>query len=287
MNTRNLGQTGLSLTQAQAISNLINQQCNDIVRLFEGINNASKTVAFEGEKYIETEGKKMPEKAVELILEKGKLHGLQAFLMENITMKSSLLDVAKFKKFEYDVEQPELAKNVACETLEEVDEEWGWNQLTNGHHRDIERLELLFLHERNIEQNVDRRAVLNYDCICRRGELVGGDECCADAGQSDCDFDRVLIDREFDFFPAQVGKHHQAAEQAARARDGECVPGDELDEDAAHAPKQSRRQHGEGTFCGLFHTYQFEGSALDLPTKTNEGSALALLPKGQCPFGIP
>ena len=85
-----LNTTGLSLSQAQSISNLCFQRTQDISSNLSVINNAEKTLKIGNETYIETVGNKIPANVVELLLEKALLHATQAFLMENIKAKDSL-----------------------------------------------------------------------------------------------------------------------------------------------------------------------------------------------------
>ena len=51
---------GLSLSQAQSISNLCNQRASDISALLNNINNVEKKLEVNGDTYIETVGKPVP-----------------------------------------------------------------------------------------------------------------------------------------------------------------------------------------------------------------------------------
>ena len=99
MKKNSLAEKGLSLSQAQSISNLCNQRAQDINAKLNGINNAEKTVTLQGVKYIETAGKKIPVDVVDLIKNKALLHSTQAFLMENIKAKDDLLKSLQRKEF--------------------------------------------------------------------------------------------------------------------------------------------------------------------------------------------
>ena len=79
-----LAKNGLSLSQAQSISNLCNQRSRDIQNKLSVVNNVQKTVKYGDEHYVETVGNPLPSNVVELLLEKSRLHAAQAFLMENI-----------------------------------------------------------------------------------------------------------------------------------------------------------------------------------------------------------
>lgn len=124
---------GLSLSQAQSISNLCNQRAREIDVILDGINNCSKTVTVNGKDLNIMIGKKIPENTLELLLEKSELHACQAFLMENIKAKDTM--IKEMQKAKADLssivipEKPAVA-NAAPLLLREVTEEWGWEQLT-------------------------------------------------------------------------------------------------------------------------------------------------------------
>lgn len=126
-----LSVTGLSLSQAQSISNLCYQRAQEIANQLNGINNATKTVKIGGDTYQETVGKPIPTNIVELINEKAQLHAVQAFLMENIKAKDQLLSEIKHKPFRTDITAPEKPKFIQYEGIKGlVDETWGKEQLS-------------------------------------------------------------------------------------------------------------------------------------------------------------
>ena len=125
-----LNTTGLSLSQAQSISNLCFQRTQDISSNLSVINNAEKTLKIGNETYIETVGNKIPANVVELLLEKALLHATQAFLMENIKAKDSLLKELKAKYFISPLTEPEWPKIESITLIPLVDEKWGWDQLS-------------------------------------------------------------------------------------------------------------------------------------------------------------
>lgn len=125
-----LNTTGLSLSQAQSISNLCFQRTQDINSTLSVINNAEKTLKIGNETYIETVGNKMPENIVDLLLEKALLHATQAFLMENIKAKDSLLKELKDKYFISPLTEPDFPITESITLIPLVDEKWGWNQLS-------------------------------------------------------------------------------------------------------------------------------------------------------------
>ena len=126
---------GLSLSQAQSISNLCNQRAREISANLTGINNFSKTVDTGSKTLTIVNGKEMPANITELLKEKAELHACQAFLMENIKAKDTLLNDAKREQPDFsDIEIPKrpLAEllDVRNKLLKEVDEEFGWSQLS-------------------------------------------------------------------------------------------------------------------------------------------------------------
>jgi hypothetical protein len=125
-----LNTTGLSLSQAQSISNLCFQRTQDISSNLSVINNAEKTLKIGNETYIETVGNKIPANVVELLLEKALLHATQAFLMENIKAKDSLLKELKAKYFISPLTEPDYPNMHSAILFPLVDEKWGWDQLS-------------------------------------------------------------------------------------------------------------------------------------------------------------
>ena len=109
-----LAKSGLSLSQASSISNMCFQRAQEIDRKIRGVNNFSKTIKISGEVYTETAGKEIPANIVELLLEKSKLHACQAFLMENIKLKDSMLLNLKNKRFVPEINSPEEPNYVSA-----------------------------------------------------------------------------------------------------------------------------------------------------------------------------
>jgi hypothetical protein len=125
-----LNTTGLSLSQAQSISNLCFQRTQDISSNLSVINNAEKTLKIGNETYVETVGNKMPANVVDLLLEKALLHATQAFLMENIKAKDSLLKELKDKYFISPLTEPDFPITESITLIPLVNEKWGWDQLS-------------------------------------------------------------------------------------------------------------------------------------------------------------
>ena len=130
MRRNSLAPKGLSMSQAQSISNLCNQRSRDISFKLRDINNVEKTLKIGEDTYTETQGKKMPENVIDLLNDKARLHATQAFLMENIKAKEEALDAIRGRYFHYEVEAPLCEKLESPVLLKPVDENWGWNQLT-------------------------------------------------------------------------------------------------------------------------------------------------------------
>jgi hypothetical protein len=125
-----LSSKGLSMSQAQSISNLCNQRSKDITAALADINNVEKTLTIGTETYIETQGNPIPGNVVELLQDKARLSATQAFLMENIKAKDELINSIKRERFEYPIESPERPKTISETIPSEVDEAFGWDQLT-------------------------------------------------------------------------------------------------------------------------------------------------------------
>lgn len=127
---------GLSLSQAQSVSNLCNQRAKDIDAKLDGLNNYHKSVEIVDGKgnskgYVTVTAKKIPTDVVELLLEKSGLHACQAFLMENIKAKEAMLqDIKKGSADISTVEVPDRPKLVNVDTLAQVSEDFGWSALT-------------------------------------------------------------------------------------------------------------------------------------------------------------
>lgn len=130
MRKNSLAEKGLSMSQAQSISNLCNQRSRDISFQLRDINNVEKVLTIGEETYIETPGKKMPENVGDLIADKSRLHATQAFLMENIKAKEEMLQGLKSRRIEFGTPHPECGKLESADFVESIDENWGWSQLS-------------------------------------------------------------------------------------------------------------------------------------------------------------
>lgn len=122
---------GLSLSQAQSISNLCHQRAVEISNKLASVNNASKSVEVDGKEHITVKGRELPSDVVALLTEKAELHACQGFLMENIKAKDTMLTEAK--RIQADISSvkfPEDWKSEEPKILHQVGEDWGWEQLT-------------------------------------------------------------------------------------------------------------------------------------------------------------
>jgi len=130
MKKNSLSTAGLSLSQAQSISNLCNQRAKDIEADLKNVNNVEKVLKINNEVYVETTAKKLPENTIEILSEKAKLHACQAFLMENIKAKDQLITELQRKVFVSNLEEPKIPEYKTYDELPLVNEVWGWGQLS-------------------------------------------------------------------------------------------------------------------------------------------------------------
>jgi len=130
MRKNSLATKGLSMSQAQSISNLCNQRSRDISFKLRDINNVEKVLKIGEETYVETPGKKMPDNVMDLLADKSRLHATQAFLMENIKAKEEVLNEIRNRRLEFEVEIPKCGELQNAEIESTVNEDWGWSQLS-------------------------------------------------------------------------------------------------------------------------------------------------------------
>ena len=155
---KSLNTTGLSLSQATSISNLINQRALDIKADLDSINNFTKSININGIDHNLINGKSIPENVVSKVNELGKIHATQAFLMENIKAKTALINKIKLQKFETELLEPirpilEIYKNI-----KEIDEVWGFEQLTESEYNEYLDVTSIASH---IGQFIHRGSVLD------------------------------------------------------------------------------------------------------------------------------
>jgi hypothetical protein len=153
-----LSSKGLSMSQAQSISNLCNQRAKEISTKLDNINNVSKELAIGTETYTETQPNPIPDNVVFLLQEKASLSATQAFLMENIKAKDELINEIRFEVFEYGVEEPLRPKEVSEVLPSELNEEWSWDQLTQAEYNEYLEAEAYASH---IGQFIHKRGTLD------------------------------------------------------------------------------------------------------------------------------
>lgn len=152
---------GLSLSQAQSISNLCNQRAIEIATQLQVVNNFSKTVKVNGEDKILITAHRLPTNVVELLNTKAGLHACQAFLMENIKAKDALLNQARKKNADLsDIQYPKKPDfvNPVDGSLAQVNENWGWEQLNATQINEYLEVEAYAAH---IGQFIHRDGILN------------------------------------------------------------------------------------------------------------------------------
>ena len=134
MRKNSLASKGLSLSQAQSISNLCFQRASQIDSKLKSVNNISRTVVIDGKDYVETVAQPLPSPVtvVTMLTEKAKLHATQAFLMENIKAKEDMLNDIRRSHTSFDLPKPECEHAPRPNILDGVDENWGWEQLTTA-----------------------------------------------------------------------------------------------------------------------------------------------------------
>ena len=155
---RNLSTKGLSMSQAQSISNLCNQRAQNIADQLDSVNNVSKSITIAGESYEQQEGMHLPADVNELLMEKAKLHATQAFLMEALKAKDSELTSIRNMRYVYDIPAPIRVEVDEITTLNPVDEDWGWKQLSDAEYNEYLEQEAYASH---IGQFIHKRGILS------------------------------------------------------------------------------------------------------------------------------
>lgn len=156
---------GLSLSQAQSISNLCNQRAREIEAKLIGVNNYGKSVEVPvSKKETKTQNiltpKPLPENVTALLLEQATLHACQGFLMENMKAKESMLQLWKKKTADISaVKMPERPESVKVSLYPQVTEEFGWEQLTEGEIAEFIEAEAFAAH---IGQFIHRDGTLSH-----------------------------------------------------------------------------------------------------------------------------
>lgn len=131
MKKNSLKASGLSLSQAQSISNSCNQHAIELESQLNQVNNFSKTVKVGDETHILQQGRELPSNVLSIVSDLGLLKATQAFLMENIKAKDSLLKQIQLEKY-VQTEAPIRGDYAKVNLLEQVGEEFGWSELSEN-----------------------------------------------------------------------------------------------------------------------------------------------------------
>ena len=128
---KNLSTKGLSMSQAQSISNLCNQRAQEMQRELDSYNVSSKSIKIGNETFELESAYPMPSAVLELLKEKSKLHATQAFLMEAIKEKADIITELENTRFDSSsIVEPERPQYPDINISNSVGENWGWAQLT-------------------------------------------------------------------------------------------------------------------------------------------------------------
>jgi len=144
---RNLAKKGLSMSQAQTVSNLCNQNAIEIHRELESYNNCGKSINVGGQVYDLQEGIPIPNDIIKKLKNKGDLHACQAFLMEAIKGKDTVIQLLRNKTPDLShLVQPQKVDAPDYEILDTQDESWGWTQLSDAEHAEFLQEEAMASH---------------------------------------------------------------------------------------------------------------------------------------------
>lgn len=142
-----LSTSGLSMSKAQSISNICNQRAKYIDSLLTNVNNVSKTFKqSDGETYMKQIGKPLPKDVLGYLKEKSSYHALQAYLMEAVKYKDNLLETEKYKTFTTELVYPISPNFIQDILIKEVDEKWGWEQLSEKEYSEFLEFETYASH---------------------------------------------------------------------------------------------------------------------------------------------
>jgi hypothetical protein len=144
---RNLSTKGLSMSQAQSISNLCNQNAQEIQRELDSYNNCSKSINIDGQTYSLQDGLPIPGNILEKLKNKGDLHACQAFLMEAIKSKESEIERIKDTRPDFShLIAPERPVVPDYDIIYDVSESWGWAQLSDAEYSEYLQAEAMASH---------------------------------------------------------------------------------------------------------------------------------------------
>lgn len=143
---RFLSKTGLSMSQAQSISNIINQKSIELENQLEKINNYQSKVKYKDEDLVITQSIPMPKNIGDILKELCTLRGVQAFLMTAIKSKDFAMNGLKQKMFISSEQKPVRKDRELMKTIPSVDESWGWEQLSDKEYAEFLYAEAMASH---------------------------------------------------------------------------------------------------------------------------------------------
>lgn len=146
MRPNNLNKKGLSMTQAQSISNLIYQAARLIDNQLNSTNNSHRTINIGGNVYDIDAPKKLPENTIDLLMRKAALHAAQAFLMENLKAKAQWMATERNKQFTTELQAPEMPEYKEFIPTPEVSGEWALEQLSASEYNEYLEQEAIAAH---------------------------------------------------------------------------------------------------------------------------------------------
>lgn len=132
MRKNQLRDKGLSMSQAQTISNLCNQAVRDIQMKLNMVNNAGKTIFYQGNTHTMVQKYPMPDDIKWWLEKVGTYSACQGMLMGNIKTKDAMLNELKNKQFISETPEPVHPNLELYNSIQPVNEEWGWEQLTSA-----------------------------------------------------------------------------------------------------------------------------------------------------------
>ena len=144
---RNLSTKGLSMSQAQSVSNLCNQNAIEIQRELESYNNCSKMITISGQSYMMQESSVIPDNILEKLKIKGDLHACQAFLMEAIKGKDAEIERIQNTRPDFShLVEPKRQYATDYDLIHDVEESWGWSKLTDAEYSEYLQAEAMAAH---------------------------------------------------------------------------------------------------------------------------------------------
>jgi len=194
MKKNSLQANGLSLSQAQSVSNLCHQRALEIGNKLTNVNNYSKIITVGRKTHNIVVGKPLPDNVVDLLIEKSELHSCQGFLMENIKAKDLMLTQIRCSGPDISfIQMPEKPKYLDALCFPQVSEEFGWEQLSVKEYSEYLEAESYASH---IGQFIHKGKTLDV----LRSELPGLPEV------------EWMVIKDGEKSPVEIKKHHKSEE---------------------------------------------------------------------------